>query len=232
MSQELRVLLATDRSGVQAMFERVAALHSSRIEIARLDRAGGRARLQAKVPTVAVIDVAIDRPSAQRLAQTLHEKRPSLPMIALVCCQHAAEAQNLSALAAAGVNGLIDLHATPAEVMAALEGAARGDVVIRLRLSENYKRLWRSAVGPANGAADQGLLTKAELGLLDLMTRGLGDREMGERLNLSPHTVKHRIEHLRDKVGMPNRIALAAWAGRYVSSTRAAQPDAELDFVG
>ena len=77
MAEELRVLLATDRSGVHALFERVAALHSSRIEIVRLDRAPGRVQMQAKVPTVAVIDVAIDGASAQRLARSLHEQRPS-----------------------------------------------------------------------------------------------------------------------------------------------------------
>src|SRR2546426_849033 len=43
---------------------------------------------------------------------------------------------------------------------------------------------------------------------------GLPDYEIGARLHLSPHTVKHHIEALRDEVGARNRIELAAWAGQ------------------
>jgi DNA-binding NarL/FixJ family response regulator len=234
MAQDLRVLLATDRSGVHALFERVAELHPTRMDVTRLDVASQAPDLPETAQTVAVIDVAVDRVSAQRLARRLNDEHPSLPMIALVCCEHAANLPQLSALAAAGVNGLIDLHATPEETLAALQGAAQGDIVIRLGLSESYKRLWRTMVGSEGYAGEtDGKLSEVELDLLDFLTRGLGDREMGQELNLSPHTVKHRIEQLRQKVGMPNRIALAAWAGKHLSSPRTveAEPEPDMEYV-
>jgi DNA-binding NarL/FixJ family response regulator len=234
MAKELRVLLATDRSGVHALFERVAEQHPTRMDVTPLDE-GARARdLPGTAQTVAVIDVTVDRQSAQRLVRRLHDEHPSLPMIALVCCEHAANLPQLRTLAAAGVNSLIDLHATPEETLAALQGAAQGDIIIRLGLSESYKRLWRAMV-MSEGYADQidGGLSEVELDLLDFLTRGLGDREMGHELNLSPHTVKHRIEQLRQKVGLPNRIALAAWAGKYLNSPRTveAEPEPDMEYV-
>jgi DNA-binding NarL/FixJ family response regulator len=43
---------------------------------------------------------------------------------------------------------------------------------------------------------------------------GLTDHEIGRRLSLSHHTVKHRIDRLRRRVHAKNRVQLAAWAGR------------------
>src|SRR5437588_789163 len=51
--------------------------------------------------------------------------------------------------------------------------------------------------------------------LLGYLAQGLPDRQIGERLHLSPHTIKHYIERLRDTVGARNRIELASWAGRH-----------------
>jgi DNA-binding NarL/FixJ family response regulator len=50
--------------------------------------------------------------------------------------------------------------------------------------------------------------------VLTLVARGLRDREIGEQLHLSPHTVKHRVDQLCRTVHARNRIELAAWAGR------------------
>ena len=49
--------------------------------------------------------------------------------------------------------------------------------------------------------------------LLQMITCGLSDREIAERIHRSPHTVKHQIERLRDRLELRNRIELAAWAG-------------------
>ena len=231
MAEEVRVLLATDRAGVEAWFERVAAQYSSGIQITRLDPLMGPLDPRAATPAVAVIDVAIESTSARRLAQRLHEALPSLPMVALVCCTDAANPERLGGLARAGVDGLIDMHASPSEILAALRGAAKGDIVVRLRLNESYKRLWRGLMRGESPGIGPALLSEADLELLDLVTTGLGDREMGARMNLSPHTVKHRIEHLRHKLGLPNRIALAAWAGKHVKAPRAGKPEPEFDVV-
>jgi len=59
-----------------------------------------------------------------------------------------------------------------------------------------------------------GQLTDSDARLLRLLADGLCDGEIAERVCLSPHTVKHRLDRLRDRYGLRNRIALAAWAVR------------------
>src|SRR5207248_2213173 len=69
-------------------------------------------------------------------------------------------------------------------------------------------------------------LTPAETQLLTFLSDGLSDQEMAARLFLSPHTVKHRVEALRQKAGARNRIALAAWAGRNgITHVEAEEPE-------
>src|SRR5437763_42195 len=58
-------------------------------------------------------------------------------------------------------------------------------------------------------------LNATDADLLGYLAQGLPDRQIGERLHLSPHTIKHYIERLRDTVGARNRIELASWAGRH-----------------
>ena len=53
-----------------------------------------------------------------------------------------------------------------------------------------------------------------QLQLLELVALGLPDHEIGRRLHLSPHTVKHQIEDLRTALRVRNRTELAAWAGK------------------
>jgi DNA-binding CsgD family transcriptional regulator len=64
---------------------------------------------------------------------------------------------------------------------------------------------------PANPSGRR--LTDREADLLRLLASGHTDREIANRLYLSPHTVKHQLDRLRDRLDMRNRIELAAWAG-------------------
>ncbi len=62
-----------------------------------------------------------------------------------------------------------------------------------------------------------------QLELITLVAHGLSDREIGERLHLSRHTVHHWIERLRDELNLKNRVELAAWAGKHGLYPRSAK---------
>jgi LuxR family maltose regulon positive regulatory protein len=57
------------------------------------------------------------------------------------------------------------------------------------------------------------LLSGREVALLTLVARGLSNHEIGGVLHLSAHTIKHGVERLSQKIGVRNRVELAAWAG-------------------
>lgn len=58
------------------------------------------------------------------------------------------------------------------------------------------------------------LLTPREAEVVQLIAKGLTARQIGQQLHLSPRTVQKHEEHVRGKLDLPNRAALAAWAER------------------
>jgi pimeloyl-ACP methyl ester carboxylesterase/DNA-binding CsgD family transcriptional regulator len=74
------------------------------------------------------------------------------------------------------------------------------------------------AVGPGPRAdpatADEPHLTSREAEVLALVANGLSDREIAERLVLSPHTVHRHVANIRIKLGLPSRAAAVAAAAR------------------
>jgi DNA-binding CsgD family transcriptional regulator len=57
-------------------------------------------------------------------------------------------------------------------------------------------------------------LTERETEVLTLVAIGLSDREIAERLVLSPHTVHRHVANVRTKLGLPTRAAAVAAAAR------------------
>jgi two-component system, NarL family, response regulator DevR len=192
---DVRVLLETSRSAVRTFFDGLD------LELVPSDR--------PDLASVAIVDVSPDTPGAVELCRRLRAEQPALTLVALLCCEHAVTPWNLRALLASGVSGLLDLAASPADARQVLERAARGESVIHLRLGPGGSEMLRDVLSAR--PERRGL----KLELLALVAAGLTDREIGLRLHLSPHTVKHQIDQLRRTLGTRNRTELAAWAGRH-----------------
>jgi DNA-binding CsgD family transcriptional regulator len=67
----------------------------------------------------------------------------------------------------------------------------------------------RSAPGTPTPDSD---LTARETEILALVATGLSDREIAERLVLSPHTVHRHVANVRTELGLPTRAAAVAAA--------------------
>lgn len=66
----------------------------------------------------------------------------------------------------------------------------------------------------AAGTAAESDLSPRELEVLKLVALGLSDREIADRLVLSPHTVHRHVANIRTKLRLPSRAAAAAQAAR------------------
>jgi DNA-binding NarL/FixJ family response regulator len=207
---ELHIVLAASRPPVRAFFEdmclqdydvRVTGLPlSSRIVAAATEALSSA--------SVGVVDASVDSTEALEVFNEMRAQQPRLPIGVLFCCPHSAKAHRLRAFVVAGAGGFLDLRLSAEETLAALQGLARGRGVFQLQLAEGSS----TALSDALGNAARAELSEHDKRLLNLVMLGLSDGEIGRRLYLSPHTVKHRIERLRRLAHVRNRIQLAAWA--------------------
>lgn len=181
---KVRLLLVTERPALEALFDCPRATSTTDADVALVDTDGG-----------AAVDAV----------RSLLGERPDLPVAALVCCPNCADADTLRELLAEGICGVLDLRATPDATRRELEALVGGTSVLHIRLGHALLRELLASKPPLLGL---------QADVIALVAQGLRDREIGERLHLSPHTVKHRVEQLCRTVGARNRIELAAWAGR------------------
>lgn len=72
-----------------------------------------------------------------------------------------------------------------------------------------------AAAGPTADVRPPGGLSPRELQVLAELTTGRTNREIAERLYITPRTVGTHIEHILAKLDLPNRAAAAARAAAW-----------------
>ena len=80
--------------------------------------------------------------------------------------------------------------------------------------AERARRLQMGAVGRDDAGAQLGELTPREREVLRLITEGLTNRQIAERLVVSEHTVHRHVTNMLRKLDLPSRTAAAALAAR------------------
>jgi pimeloyl-ACP methyl ester carboxylesterase/DNA-binding CsgD family transcriptional regulator len=88
---------------------------------------------------------------------------------------------------------------------------ALGAILSALGVEEAAAIAPRPTVRTGDGSDE---LTKREAEVLALVASGLSDREIAERLVLSPHTVHRHVANVRTKLGLPTRAAAVAAAAK------------------
>ena len=173
----------------------------------------GAVRAARKLPdaSVAVVDTAPEPRLALEICAALRDAYRDLSVAALLCCSQPFSPWHVQELAAAGVHGLFDMQTSRVDALRTLFSVAAGGSAFHVHLDRSNAAF----LGDALAGRWPAVRPLQDAALLELVAEGLSDRDIGLRLNLSPHTISHRIDRLRDAANVRNRTELAAWAGRH-----------------
>ena len=110
-----------------------------------------------------------------------------------------------------GADGYLLKDMEPEDILLSLRQAAAGKVVISERLTQLLAHALREdrRKGDANTAAN---LTERERQILALVSQGLSNRIIADRLEISEGTVKVHVKHLLKKLELHSRVEAAVWA--------------------
>jgi DNA-binding CsgD family transcriptional regulator len=114
-----------------------------------------------------------------------------------------AQVELARALVARGCPGDLE-RARSLLVAARAKAAALGVVPLSERIAELRTRVARTDPTRA--------LTRREREVADLVSRGLTNRELAERLVIAERTAENHVQHILTKLGLSNRSQLAVWA--------------------
>jgi len=162
-------------------------------------------------PDVALLDISMPEMTGLEVARCLTEEMPGVRI--LILTMHDEEAFFFEALHA-GASGYVLKGAGRDELLSAVATVAEGGVYIPPQLA---KGLVREALRsqPPNGE-DEGAdpLTERERDVLRLIAEGFTNKEIADRLILSPNTVKTHRLRLYQKLHLHSRGELVAFARR------------------
>jgi DNA-binding NarL/FixJ family response regulator len=112
------------------------------------------------------------------------------------------ESQWVSTAVRAGVNAILSREVTRDELRVAILAAESGLVLLH---PTSANMLARSSPVQNDSAEFVEALTSREQEVLRLVSEGLGNKEIGVRLNISEHTVKFHISSILGKLGAASR---------------------------
>lgn len=99
--------------------------------------------------------------------------------------------------------GYLLKDAPPEDLFHAIRGSARGDTVLAPAVAARLVRR-ASSFGP--------VLTEREVVIVQLLARGLANKELAKKLFVSEATVKSHLSHIYTKLGVDTRTAAVAAA--------------------
>jgi two-component system nitrate/nitrite response regulator NarL len=129
----------------------------------------------------------------------------SLPVVVVLVADEEVAVEAL----AAGARGVLPREAGPGRIAAALRAAARGLVV----LDDEFAAALLRPRAPSVSALVEPL-TSRELEVLQLLSEGLSNKEIGSRLGISESTAKFHVNAIAGKLGANGRTDAVVRAAR------------------
>lgn len=198
----IRVLLADDHPVVRAGLAAVLDLEED-IEV--VDQVSTPDAAIARCATTPVDVVLMDLQFGERVqgidATARLRALPEPPQV-IVLTTYDVETDVLAAVDAGAVGYLLK-DAEPSALASGIRDAARGETVLAPSIAQ---RLVRRSLRPDTS------LSQRELEVLALVSDGLSNGQIGERLFLSQATVKSHLVHVFSKLGVDSRTAAVAAA--------------------
>jgi two-component system, NarL family, nitrate/nitrite response regulator NarL len=151
--------------------------------------------LRTSAADVILLDtLKLEVPSVVR---TLRAADPELRIVALGVREVESE---VLACAAAGVDGYVRTDADISDLITVIESVMRGELVCSPKVAASlYHSI--SALGTNSSVS----LTSRELEVIELMNRGLSNKEISLRLRIETCTAKNHVQNILHKLGVHRR---------------------------
>ena len=160
-------------------------------------------QLQEIVPDVILMDMVMPGMDGLETTRAVLAKYPEVKVIALTSFPQGDVVRDILD---AGAVGFFSKHAEIGTLVDAIRAAHAGQTILA---AEATAALIQTKARSLELGRD---LSERELEVLALVTEGLSNREIAQRLSISPGTVKHHVSSCMSKLGATNRAQAAALA--------------------
>jgi two-component system response regulator DevR len=207
--QPTRVMLVDDHALVRSAVRQ--ALTADDLEIVGEAASADEALLLAPqlAPDVLLLDINLPGTDGLRL---LRELAPRLPTTRIVMLTVSNDRRDLVDAVRSGAAGYLTKDLSPEALQRAVRGIRSGDLAMSRSMAADVIQHLATSTNRSTAAPGHEMagVSAREREVLALLAQGLTDREIGERLGISPRTVETHVGSLLSKLGVRNRAQAAA----------------------
>jgi NarL family two-component system response regulator LiaR len=161
-------------------------------------------------PDVVVMDVRLPKLNGIEATKTIKARHPDMPILILSAYEND---YYVFPLLNAGANGYLLKTTSGADLAQAIRTVHAGETALDPRIAHKVvERLTNKEVYRGEEMTEG--LTKREIEVLQVVAQGKSNREVGEELFISPHTVQVHLRNIFGKLGVGNRVEAVAYAVR------------------
>lgn len=207
VDRPLRIMLVDDHALVRSAVRQALAAPDIEVvgEAASAEQALELAPQLA--PDILLLDIDLPGMDGVRL---LRELVPRVPETRIVMLTVSSSRRTLIDAMRNGAAGYLTKDLDPAALQRAVRGVPRGDLAMsRAMAAHVVKELAQGSHAAGDPDDELAVLSSREEEVLALIAEGLTDREIAERLVISPRTVETHVGNVLRKLGVRNRAEAA-----------------------
>jgi len=162
-------------------------------------------------PDVILMDLGLRNQNSLRVVEILHEEFPKAKIVVMDLAPVQAD---ILLYIKAGANGFILKDASLDDFIVTIRTVAEGENVLPSLSSETvFARIIDLAVSEGKIKLNEVVrMTKREKQVMTLLSEGMSNKEIGQKLHVSSHTVKSHIHNIMDKLALHTRLEIANYS--------------------
>ena len=207
----IKILVADDHEIVRAGLKRIFSDADIKVVAEASNGAEAIAKAKQRVIDVVLLDVVMPDMDGLTALRQLKSDKPDVPVLMFSGYENAHSVARSVALGAAG---FLPKKTKPRQLIKAVRAVLNDETI----WTHNDLRRVAHAMPAARkrnaaGGVDV-MLTKREKEVLNRITRGMNNKEIGYSLDISYETVKEHVQNILRKLAVVDRTQAAVWAVR------------------
>ncbi len=162
-------------------------------------------------PDAVVMDIRLPGESGIEACATITQRWPHIKVVMLT--SHGEDDLLFRAIQA-GASGYVLKQVGSEPIIKALDAVRRGEALLDPVVTQRVLNYVRQSEQDRQASAFK-TLSEREMGILALVSKGLSNKEIGNRLSLAEKTVRNHVSTILSKLSLSNRIEAATYAVRH-----------------
>jgi DNA-binding NarL/FixJ family response regulator len=171
-------------------------------------------KIRSFKPNVMLLDLGLRSQNSLQLVKATKTHSPATKVIVMDLIPMDAE---ILEYVRAGVSGFILKDATMVDFLKTIRAVAQGAKVLPSLLTGSlFSQIVEHAVngtsGPSSKLMESVRMTKRERQVIGLVSEGMTNKEIAQKLHLSTYTVKSHVHNILEKLALHTRVQIARYA--------------------